>query len=78
MVVKIVVFDKIGILIKGIFKVIQVVIKNGFFELELLILVVKVEFYFIYFIVLLICEVYVQSIVDFEVVDYEEIVGYGI
>jgi Cd2+/Zn2+-exporting ATPase len=76
--VKTVVFDKTGTLTHGVFKVTQVVTKNGFAESELLTLAAKAESHSSHPVAQSIREAYGQSIDDAEVTDYEEIAGHGI
>lgn len=76
--VKTVVFDKTGTLTQGVFKVIQVVPKNGFLEADLLTLAAKVESHSTHPIAQSIREAYSQPIDEANVTDYEEIPGYGI
>jgi Cd2+/Zn2+-exporting ATPase len=76
--VKIVVFDKTGTLTKGVFKVAQIVTKNGFSESELLKLAAQAESHSSHPVAQSIREAYAQSIDDSDVIDYEEIAGYGI
>lgn len=76
--VRTVVFDKTGTLTQGVFKVTQVVTKNGFSEAELLTLAAKAESYSSHPIAQSIREAYGQPINDAEVTDYEEIAGHGI
>ncbi|BCL33961.1 heavy metal translocating P-type ATPase [Nostoc sp. MS1] len=76
--VKTVVFDKTGTLTQGVFKVTQIVTKNGFSESQLLTLAAKVESHSTHPIAVSIREAYHQSIDDTDVTDYEEIAGHGI
>ncbi|MGG6297676.1 heavy metal translocating P-type ATPase [Leptolyngbya sp. AN02str] len=76
--VKTVVFDKTGTLTQGVFKVTQVVTKNGFSESELLTLAAKAESHSSHPVAQSIREAYGHSINDAEVTDYEEIAGHGI
>lgn len=76
--VKTVVFDKTGTLTQGVFKVTQVVTKNGFSKSELLTLAAKAESHSNHLVAQSIREAYGQSIDDAEVTDYEEIAGHGI
>ncbi len=76
--VKTVVFDKTGTLTQGVFKVTQIVPKNGFSESELITLAAKAEFHSNHPIAQSIREAYGQRINDREVTDYEEIAGHGI
>jgi Cd2+/Zn2+-exporting ATPase len=76
--VKIVVFDKTGTLTKGVFKVVRIVTQNGFSESELLKLAAKAESHSSHPVAQSIREAYGQSIDDSDVIDYEEIAGYGI
>lgn len=76
--VRTVVFDKTGTLTQGVFKVTQVVTKNGFSETELLTLAAKAESHSSHPIAQSIREAYGQPIDDADVTDYEEIAGHGI
>ncbi|ELR97851.1 heavy metal translocating P-type ATPase [Gloeocapsa sp. PCC 73106] len=76
--VKTVVFDKTGTLTQGVFKVTQIVTKNGFSESELLNLAAKAESHSSHPVAQSIREAYGQPINDAEVTEYEEIAGYGI
>ncbi|PMB09467.1 heavy metal translocating P-type ATPase [Fischerella thermalis CCMEE 5273] len=76
--VRTVVFDKTGTLTKGVFKVTQIVTKNGFSESELLTLAAKVEAHSSHPVAQSIREAYSQLIDDADVTDYEEIAGHGI
>lgn len=76
--VKMVVFDKTGTLTKGVFKVTQIVTKNGFSEAELLTLAAKAESHSNHPVAQSIREAYGQPIDDADVTNYEEIAGHGI
>jgi Cd2+/Zn2+-exporting ATPase len=76
--VKTVVFDKTGTLTQGVFKVTQVVTKNGFSESELLSLAAKAESHSSHPIAQSIRAAYGQPIDDTDVTDYEEIAGCGV
>lgn len=76
--VKIVVFDKTGTLTKGVFKVTQVVARNGFTPAELMTLAAKVESHSNHPIAQSIREAYGKNIDSSDVENYEEIAGYGI
>lgn len=76
--VKIVVFDKTGTLTHGVFKVTQIVTKNGFSESELLTLAANAESHSSHPIAQSIREAYGQPIDNLGVTDYEEIAGHGI
>ncbi|MBD2772083.1 heavy metal translocating P-type ATPase [Iningainema tapete] len=76
--VKTVVFDKTGTLTKGVFKVTQVVPKNGFTEAELIALAAKVELQSNHPVAQSIRDAYGKKIDASEVKDYEEIAGHGI
>ncbi|MBD1865957.1 cadmium-translocating P-type ATPase [Cyanobacteria bacterium FACHB-471] len=76
--VKTVVFDKTGTLTQGVFKVTQVVTKNGFSELELLTLAAKAESHSNHSIAQSIRAAYGQPINDADITDYKEIAGCGI
>ncbi|MEH2092843.1 heavy metal translocating P-type ATPase [Nostoc sp.] len=73
-----VVFDKTGTLTQGVFKVVEIVPKNGYNEPELLQLAAKVESHSNHPIAQSILKAYGGKIDDSEVRDYEEIAGYGI
>lgn len=76
--VKTVVFDKTGTLTKGVFKVTQVLTKNGFTEAELLALAAKIESQSNHPVAQSIQDAYGKKIDSSEVKDYEEIAGHGI
>ena len=76
--VKTVVFDKTGTLTQGVFKVTEIVPKNGFTETELLALAARVESHSNHPVAQSIREAYGQEIDDKNVTDYEEIAGHGI
>lgn len=76
--VRTVVFDKTGTLTQGVFKVVQIVPKNGFSKLDLLTLAAKVESHSTHPIAQSIREAYGQPIDATNVTDYEEISGHGI
>ncbi|WP_337884432.1 heavy metal translocating P-type ATPase [Fischerella thermalis] len=76
--VRTVVFDKTGTLTKGVFKVTQIVTKNGFSESELLSLAAKAEAHSNHPVAQSIREAYGQPVDDANVTDYEEIAGHGI
>ncbi|HEY9660792.1 MAG TPA: HAD-IC family P-type ATPase, partial [Allocoleopsis sp.] len=76
--VKIVVFDKTGTLTYGVFKVTEIVPKNGFSKSDLLTLAAKAESHSSHPVAQSIREAYGQPIDDAEVTDYEEIAGHGI
>jgi Cd2+/Zn2+-exporting ATPase len=76
--VKIVVFDKTGTLTKGVFKVTQMVPKNGFSESELLTLAATAEAHSNHPVAQSIRDAYGQKIDQSVVTDYEEIAGHGI
>ncbi|MEH2350133.1 MAG: heavy metal translocating P-type ATPase [Nostoc sp.] len=73
-----VVFDKTGTLTQGVFKVVEIVPRNGYNEPELLQLAAKVESHSNHPIAQSILKAYGGKIDDSEVRDYEEIAGYGI
>jgi Zn2+/Cd2+-exporting ATPase len=73
-----VVFDKTGTLTKGVFKVVNLVAKNGFNEQELLQLAAKVESHSNHPIAQSIRSAYGEKIDASDVRNYEEIAGYGI
>ncbi|MEH2083484.1 MAG: heavy metal translocating P-type ATPase [Nostoc sp.] len=73
-----VIFDKTGTLTKGVFKVAKIVPLNGWNEQELLQLAAKVESHSNHPIAQSIRKAYGGKIDEFEVIDYEEIAGYGI
>lgn len=76
--VKTVVFDKTGTLTKGVFKVTQIVPKNGFLESELLALAAKAESQSTHPVAESIRDAYGQRVDDSDITDYEEIAGHGI
>lgn len=76
--VKTVVFDKTGTLTHGVFKVTQVVTRNGFSESQLLTLAAKAESHSNHPVAQSIRDAYAQPIDDTDVTDYEEIAGHGI
>jgi len=76
--VKTVVFDKTGTLTKGVFKVAEIVPKNNFNQQELLELAAKIELHSNHPIAQSIRNAYGNNIDASDVIDYEEIAGYGI
>lgn len=76
--VQTVVFDKTGTLTQGVFKVTEVVTKNGFSQTELLTLAAQAEFHSSHPVAQSIRAAYGQLIAESEVTDYEEIAGHGI
>lgn len=76
--VKTVVFDKTGTLTKGVFKVAQIVTKNGFTESELLQLAAEVELNSNHPVAQSIRDAYGEKIDSSQVEAYEEIAGHGI
>ncbi len=76
--VQTVVFDKTGTLTQGVFKVTEVVTKNGFSQAELLTLAAQAESHSSHPVAQSIREAYGQPIAESEVTDYEEIAGHGI
>ncbi|MBE9019876.1 cadmium-translocating P-type ATPase [Chroococcidiopsidales cyanobacterium LEGE 13417] len=76
--VKTVVFDKTGTLTKGVFKVAQIVPKNGVTQDELLQLAAEVESHSNHPVAESIREAYGKKIDDSQVEAYEEIAGHGI
>jgi len=76
--VKTVVFDKTGTLTKGVFKVAQIVPKNGFTESELLQLAAEVELNSNHPVAQSIRDAYGEKIDSSQVEAYEEIAGHGI
>ena len=76
--VKTVVFDKTGTLTKGVFKVIEIVPKNGFTQKGLLSLAAEVESQSNHPIAQSIREAYGEAIDSSKIEDYKEIIGYGI
>lgn len=76
--VQTVVFDKTGTLTQGVFKVTEVVTKNGFSQTELLTLAAQAESHSSHPVAQSIREAYGQPIAESEVTDYEEIAGHGI
>jgi len=75
--VRTIVFDKTGTLTKGVFKVVQIVPKNGFTEREILQLAAVAESQSNHPIAVSILEAYGRP-PSLEVQNYEEIAGYGI
>lgn len=75
--VKTVVFDKTGTLTKGVFKVTQIVPKNGFSQNELLRLAAEVEFYSNHPVAQSIRDAYGQPI-EATITGYQEIPGHGV
>ncbi|MDZ8055578.1 MAG: heavy metal translocating P-type ATPase [Aulosira sp. ZfuVER01] len=73
-----VVFDKTGTLTRGVFKVVNIVPKNGWNEQELLQLAAEIESHSNHPIAQSIRDAYQGKIDATEVRDYEEIAGYGI
>lgn len=76
--VKTVVLDKTGTLTKGVFKVAQIVPKNGFSQSELMQIAAKVESQSNHPVAKSIMEAYGDKIDSSDVKDYEEIAGHGI
>lgn len=76
--VEMVVFDKIGIFMKGVFKVIEIKLENNILKDEFIVCVVYVENYFNYLIVIFILKVYGEEIIKDKIKGYEEILGYGV
>ncbi|MCH8294284.1 cadmium-translocating P-type ATPase [Candidatus Poribacteria bacterium] len=76
--VKTVVFDKTGTLTKGVFKVMEIVPKNGFTQKGLLSLAAEVESQSNHPIAQSIREAYGGTIDSSKIEDYKEITGYGI
>ena len=76
--VKTVVFDKTGTLTKGVFKVMEIVPKNGFTQKGLLSLAAEVESQSNHPIAQSIREAYGGIIDSSKIEDYKEITGYGI
>ncbi len=76
--VKTVVFDKTGTLTKGVFKVMEIVPKNGFTQKGLLSLAAEVESQSNHPIAQSIREAYGGAIDSSKIEDYKEITGYGI
>ncbi len=76
--VKTVVFDKTGTLTKGVFKVTQIVSKNGFLESELLALAAQAESQSTHPVAQSILDAYGRKVDDSDITDYEEIAGQGI
>ena len=76
--VKTVVFDKTGTLTKGVFKVMEIVPKNGFTQNGLLSLAAEVESQSNHPIAQSIREAYGGTIDSSKIEDYKEITGYGI
>ncbi|KYC34873.1 metal-transporting ATPase [Scytonema hofmannii PCC 7110] len=73
-----VVFDKTGTLTKGVFKVTEVIPKNGLSEAELLTLAAKLESQSNHPVAKSIRDAYGKPINNSDVQDYEEIAGHGI
>lgn len=73
-----VVFDKTGTLTQGVFKVTQIIPKNGFTEEKLLALAAQVESHSNHPVAQSIRTAYGRSIDDSQVQDYKEIAGHGI
>ncbi|MEG4519022.1 heavy metal translocating P-type ATPase [Microcoleus sp. AT8-B1] len=76
--VKTVVLDKTGTLTKGVFKVAQIVPRNGFAQTELMTIAAKVESQSNHPVAKSIMEAYGGNIDSSDVKDYEEIAGHGI
>jgi Zn2+/Cd2+-exporting ATPase len=76
--VKTVVFDKTGTLTKGVFKVTEIVPKNGFTQAELLELAAQVEAHSTHPVAQSIRAAYDRAIDDAQTQDYVEIAGHGI
>lgn len=76
--VKTVVFDKTGTLTQGVFKVSQVVTRNGFTEPELLAIAAQAESHSNHPVAQSIRDAYGAKIDTSQVKDYEEIAGHGI
>jgi Cd2+/Zn2+-exporting ATPase len=76
--VETVVFDKTGTLTQGVFKVTQIVTKNGFSEAELLQLAAKVESQSNHPVAKSILSAFNKSVDTSDVDDYQEIPGHGI
>ncbi len=76
--VKTVVFDKTGTLTKGVFKVTDIITKNGLTKDELITLAAQIESYSNHPVARSIQEAYGQKVDDSEVENYQEIAGYGI
>ncbi|NJK48907.1 cadmium-translocating P-type ATPase [Candidatus Gracilibacteria bacterium] len=76
--VKTVVFDKTGTLTKGVFKVTEIVTRNGLTKDELISVAAQVESHSNHPVAQSIREAYGQQIDDSEVKDYQEIAGHGI
>ncbi|MGB3758816.1 MAG: heavy metal translocating P-type ATPase, partial [Rivularia sp. (in: cyanobacteria)] len=76
--VETVVFDKTGTLTQGVFKVTQIVTKNGFTEAELLQLAAKVESQSNHPVAKSILSAFDKSVDTLDVEDYQEIPGHGI
>jgi Zn2+/Cd2+-exporting ATPase len=76
--VKVVVFDKTGTLTQGVFKVAEIIPKNGFTQDQLLALAAKAESHSNHPVAKSIRDAYGQTIDDSEVQDYIEVAGHGI
>ncbi|BAU15948.1 zinc-transporting P-type ATPase (plasmid) [Leptolyngbya sp. NIES-3755] len=73
-----VVFDKTGTLTQGVFKVTQIIPKNGFSEEKLLALAAQVESHSTHPVAQSIRDAYGRTTDDSQVQDYKEIAGHGI
>lgn len=73
-----VVFDKTGTLTQGVFKVTQIIPKNGFTEAKLLALAAQVEAHSNHPVAQSIRTAYGKAIDESQVQDYQEIAGHGI
>lgn len=76
--VKTVIFDKTGTLTKGVFKVTDIVTKNGLTKDELISVAAQVESHSNHPVAQSIREAYGRPIDDSQVKDYQEIAGHGI
>lgn len=76
--VKTVVFDKTGTLTKGVFKVTNIVTRNGLTKDELISIAAQVESHSNHPVAQSIREAYHQNVDDSTVKDYQEIAGHGI
>ncbi|MBE9171104.1 cadmium-translocating P-type ATPase [Pleurocapsales cyanobacterium LEGE 06147] len=76
--VKTVVFDKTGTLTKGVFKVTDIIPKNGYEKAKLLTIAAQVESHSNHPVARSIREAYGQKIDDSQIKDYQEISGHGI
>ncbi|MDP4173809.1 MAG: heavy metal translocating P-type ATPase [Bacteroidota bacterium] len=76
--VKTVVFDKTGTLTKGIFKVTEIVAKNGYNKEDLLRFAAEAEYHSNHPVAHSIRRAYGREIHELDIEDYKEIAGYGV